>query len=122
MVKQSAFKKYSRMTTEELAAATAEFDSDFDDSAFKPLDKDAEELWQKARRKRGRPPVGKGVKVVSISLERGLLDAADRLAKRLGVSRARLVAKGLETMIRRHSEKNGARSLRAASSVKSKRR
>src|SRR5262245_6657986 len=112
MKKTSAFQKYSQMTTGELAAATAEFDSDFDDSQFKPLDADAKKRWERARRKRGRPPLGKGAKVVSISLERGLLEAADKLAKRLGVSRARLVAKGLETVISEHSGADGSEQVR----------
>jgi metal-responsive CopG/Arc/MetJ family transcriptional regulator len=36
---------------------------------------------------------------VSVSLEKGLLEASDQLAKRLGVSRAKLVAKGLEMLL-----------------------
>jgi hypothetical protein len=107
MNRPSSFEKYSRMTTKELAAATAEFDSDFDESQFKSLDEEGKTLWAKARRKRGRPIVGKGVKVVSISLEKGLLAKADKLARRLGISRARLVARGLETLIAMNSQ-NGA--------------
>lgn len=120
MTKPSAFQKYSRMTAKELAAATAEFDGNLDDSQFKPLDAEARKLWEKARRKRGRPLVGKGVRVVSISLEKGLLDATDKLAKRLGMSRARLVAKGLEAVISEHSQKNGARIRTAEQARRSK--
>ena len=105
MNKPSAYRKYSRMTAEELAAATAEFDADFDDRRFKPLDAQATKLWDKAKRKRGRPAIGKGVKVVSVSLEKGLLEATDKLAKRLGVSRAHLVAKGLKTLLEQRSRK-----------------
>jgi metal-responsive CopG/Arc/MetJ family transcriptional regulator len=39
------------------------------------------------------------VQVVSISIERGLLKRSDRLAKSLKVSRAKLVAAGLERVL-----------------------
>ncbi len=55
--------------------------------------------WSKARRKPGRPKRGAGVKVVSVSVERRLLAESDALAKRLGISRAALVERGLRAVI-----------------------
>lgn len=49
-----------------------------------------------------RPAVGRGVKVVSLSIEAGLLERADALAMKRGVSRARLVAEGLEVVLARN--------------------
>lgn len=53
------------------------------------------------RRLRGRPVVGEGAKVISLTVERSLLARADALAKKRGISRAALVAQSLETILRR---------------------
>ena len=47
----------------------------------------------------GRPKIGNGVKVISLSVEQGLLARADRLAKKLEISRAQLVRRGLEAVL-----------------------
>ena len=51
--------------------------------------------WANAQRKMGRPKVGQGVKVVSISIEKGLLAEVDWVANKLGVKRAQYVAQAL---------------------------
>jgi hypothetical protein len=94
-----ATKPYWEMNKEELAAATAEYDTDFDDSQFKPLTAAQRAKWERIQRKPGRPKVGNGVKVISLSVEQGLLERADRLAKKLKISRAQLVRRGLEAML-----------------------
>jgi metal-responsive CopG/Arc/MetJ family transcriptional regulator len=38
-------------------------------------------------------------KVISVSIEKGLLKQSDGLARRLGISRARLVARGLRAVL-----------------------
>jgi len=92
-------KPYWEMTTVELAEATREFDADFDDSQFKPLTPEQRANWDAARLKPGRPKNGRGVKVISLSVEKGLLSRADRLAKKLKISRAKLVSRGLEILL-----------------------
>ena len=47
-------------------------------------------------RKPGRPKVGKGVKVISLSVEKDLLKQADLYARRHGMKRTELVATGLK--------------------------
>ncbi len=94
-----AKKALTAMNKKELAAATAQFDGDFDDSQFKPLNEEQRARWQRVKRKRGRPTVGQGAKVISVSVERGLLQRADKLAKKLKVTRAGLITKGLESML-----------------------
>ena len=89
-------KPITEMTSDELAVETAEFDKEFVADSFGPPPPAAAERWERAKRKRGRPRKGKGAKVISVSLEKGLLARSDRLAKRLGISRAALVARGLE--------------------------
>jgi hypothetical protein len=87
------------MNSEELAKATAEFDQGEIPKSFQQPDATARARWEKAKRKRGRPVVGKGVQVISVSLEKQLLAKANRLAKKLRVSRARLITRGLETVL-----------------------
>jgi hypothetical protein len=96
-------KQYWDMTTAELAEATKEFDREDVGEGFGPMTAEAEAAWKVARRKRprGRPRIGRGVKVVSVGIESGLLKRADRLAKKRGISRAKLVAEGLETVLGR---------------------
>jgi hypothetical protein len=43
----------------------------------------------------GRPKIGKGAKVVSISVEASLLKSADAYAKREGIGRTELFVQGL---------------------------
>lgn len=51
------------------------------------------------RRKAGRPRVGLGAQRVQVSVERGLLTRADAYARRNGLTRAQLVARGLEAVV-----------------------
>lgn len=51
------------------------------------------------KRKRGRPIEGKGAQVISVSVERGLLNRSDKLAERMGISRSQLIARGLKAVL-----------------------
>jgi hypothetical protein len=87
------------MSASELAVATAEFDKEFAVERSRPLTAQDRARWQRARQKPGRPRVGKGVKVISVSIEKGLLSRADRLARKLRLPRTRLIALGLESLL-----------------------
>lgn len=76
-----------------------DLDQEFVVDSFKPLSRSARARWLKAKRKRGRPREGKGARVISVSVEKGLLARADKLAKKMGVSRARLIAMGIKAMV-----------------------
>jgi hypothetical protein len=65
----------------------------------RPLNARERAQWRALKRKIGRPKVGKGVKVISLSVEKGLLKRADSYAKRLGLSRAQLFSRGLEVVL-----------------------
>jgi hypothetical protein len=90
---------YRRMKPSELQAATAAFDAEMIVDESRPLHPAERKLWQTARRKPGRPKKGAGVKVISLSVERGLLAQSDALAARLGISRAALVERGLRAVL-----------------------
>ena len=99
MAKKSAVAKYSSMTTEELRAATTEFDQEMIVKKSRPLTPAERDLWAGARRSPGRPRRGRGVKVISVSVEQELLAKSDVLAKRLGISRALLIERGIKAVL-----------------------
>jgi hypothetical protein len=91
------------MTSNELARATARFDEEFIIDKSREATAKEKAQWQRAKRKRGRPKTGKGVRVVSVSIESGLLDRTDRLAKKLHLHRTQLIAQGLEAVLAKNS-------------------
>jgi hypothetical protein len=63
------------------------------------LNSEERALWNKFKRKVGRPRIGQGVKVVSVGVEKNLLKKTDALAKRRGVNRSALVNEALKALI-----------------------
>ncbi|MDB5299826.1 MAG: hypothetical protein JWO87_1489 [Phycisphaerales bacterium] len=55
--------------------------------------------WQRFKKKMGRPRVGKGAKLISVTVEKGLLERADAYAKEHGLKRAQMIAQGLLRVI-----------------------
>ena len=94
---------YQKMTAAQLRKATSKFNRDMVVTESTPLDRKDATLWKSIRRKPGRPRVGSGVRVVSVSVERSLLDASDALARRMGISRAALIANGLRKLLTSHA-------------------
>jgi hypothetical protein len=78
----------------------------FDDETFeetlarsRPLNAAERRQWRRFKAKMGRPKVGKGAKTISLTVEKELLAQADAYAKRHGISRAKLVAQGLQAVL-----------------------
>ena len=92
-------KAITQMNAKELGQTTKEFQREFMADSFGPPGSVERKQWRRAKRKRGRPRRGRGVKVVSVSLEKDLLSRCDALAKRLRVSRAALISRGLHEML-----------------------
>ncbi|HVT90765.1 MAG TPA: hypothetical protein VHD56_18065 [Tepidisphaeraceae bacterium] len=65
----------------------------------RPLTPAQRKLWQRTKRKLGRPVKGQGHKVIAVSLEKGLLKRADTYVKKTGMTRAALIARGLEAVL-----------------------
>jgi hypothetical protein len=65
----------------------------------RPLNPRERQQWRRFKKKAGRPTVGKGSKTISLTVERGLLQEAEAYAKRHGISRSNLVARGLRAVI-----------------------
>jgi hypothetical protein len=64
----------------------------------KPLTAVQRRLHARARR-RGRPRKGAGAEIVSLSIEKGLLRRAEKLAKAQGLSRSDLFSRGLRVLL-----------------------
>lgn len=89
----------SEMTHEELERLTADLDEEFIIDKSRPLTPAQRRRWEAMKRKPGRPKRGAGVQAISVSVERDLLARADRLAKKLGISRAALIERGLRSTL-----------------------
>jgi hypothetical protein len=102
-------KHWSEMNTRELAEATRELDKEFSGEGWKPLTARDKALFKRSAAKaaakaaRGRPRIGKGAERINISIERQMLKKADALAKREGVKRSELIARGLAMLLKRQS-------------------
>jgi hypothetical protein len=98
-------KPFWEMNKQELAEATAEFDKEFIGDTFRPMTPAERAQWERIRNKPGRPRTGQGAQVISVSVEKGLLKRSDRLAKRLGLTRAALIARSLERSLQAAGDK-----------------
>lgn len=93
-------KSYSQLSSAELDRMTEKFDRSMVIEQSAPLTVQMKTSDRRARRARpGRPRVGLGAEKIRISVERGLLEQADALAHRKGVTRSELVARGLQAAI-----------------------
>ncbi len=97
-------KPYWEMTTAELREATKEFDRPFAYEKGTPLTTADKERFRKARDhattvKRGRPRIGRGAARITTTIERSLLLRADSFAKSHGLTRAELIARGMERVL-----------------------
>lgn len=103
-------KPFDQMNAAELSAATAEYDQEWTGPGLpgKPLTAAQRTRHRRAARhaKLGRPRIGKGAKIVPVTIERGLLEAADAFAHRHGLGRSQMVAEGLR-MVMQHTRKAG---------------
>ncbi len=91
--------RYGNMSDEELDAEVARFDREIPLSEMKPLTSAMRAVLRRAKRKGGRPRIGEGADRVLITVERGLLRRADSYAKRKGISRSQLIARGLQSVL-----------------------
>jgi hypothetical protein len=99
MKKRSPIDEFIALSDAEKEKIVAEFDKEFIADTFKPLTPAQRKWWNRVRRKHGRPRKGLGHKVISVSLEKGLLKRADAFVKKSGTTRAALIARGLESIL-----------------------
>lgn len=83
----SPIEKFIALSDAEKNAEVAEFEKGINPGEWQPLTPAQRKQWSRIKRKVGRPKVGKGAKVVPISIERGLLKEVDSFAKRHKLAR-----------------------------------
>ncbi len=99
MKKRSTIEAFFALSPKERARELASYDREFilDESrAMTPAER---RLWERAKRKRGRPVQGRGAQVISVSVEKSLLEASDKLAAKKRITRASLIARGLRAVL-----------------------
>jgi hypothetical protein len=103
--------RFLALSDEEKEAEFARFDKPLplgpDGLPGKPLTPSQRARWNKIQKglQRGRPIIGAGAKVMSVSIERGLLEKADAFAKRHKLKRSQMVAQGLRLVMQRRAGK-----------------
>ncbi len=83
----------------EIARAVADLNEEFVVDTFGRPPAGAAAQWARARRKRGRPKKGRGAKVISVTIERTLLARSDALSRKMAITRAELIARGLKAVL-----------------------
>jgi hypothetical protein len=91
---------YNKMTAEEMDAEVQKFDHPATEMRGKPLSRTQRAQHRRARKKMGRPVIGKGSMRLTITMEKGLVSKTDLLAKKKNLSRSQLIAKGLEVLLK----------------------
>jgi hypothetical protein len=89
----AAFERFTSMSKDQLAAATAEYEDESAEDKFRELTPAERRQWERIRR--GRPMIGGGAKAISVSIETGLLGRATKYANQLKISRSQLIARSL---------------------------
>ncbi len=90
---------FMSLSDDEKARDVAKFDREFiaDDSVA--LTRKERREWEAIKRGRGRPRKGRGAAIVSLSVEKDLLNRADALAKAQKLSRSELFSRGLRALL-----------------------
>jgi hypothetical protein len=95
----SAVEAFIALPDAEKRRQTARFDRPFVTDESRPLTRAERAFWERAKRRPGRPRNGQGALRISVTVEKGLLALVDARAKKEGISRAELIAKGLVAML-----------------------
>lgn len=91
--------RYGKLTLRDFDALVAPLDRPIPQSETCPLTAAERRQWRRAKRRPGRPRRGQGARVISLSVEQSLLDRADLVARRAGISRAALFDMGLRVVL-----------------------
>jgi hypothetical protein len=100
--KLSDIEKFIALPDSEKERIVKELESEsFEESIARsrPLNAKERQQWRRFKAKMGRPKVGNGAKTISLTVEKTLLKQADAYAKQHGISRAKLVAQGLQAVM-----------------------
>ena len=99
----SPIERFIALPDAEKETEVAQYESGADPKDWHPLTPAQRKQWTRIKRKSGRPRVGKGAKIVPVSIERGLLKEADFFARRHKLKRSQMVAEGLRLVMQKAS-------------------
>ena len=99
---RSFAEQFENMTDAQKTAFAKEYDREISLSETRPLTASERRLFTRIlKRGRGRPQIGKGAARINITLEKGLLGRVNAFAKKSKISRAQMIAKGLEMVMKK---------------------
>ena len=94
---------FEKLSDAEKEAYIAEIDAETPEQRLarsRPLNARERAQWRATRKKMGRPKFGKnGTKIVSVTVERGLLKLADAYARQNGMKRSELFSLSVKNML-----------------------
>jgi hypothetical protein len=93
--------RFLALSDAEKDAEIAQFENGTDAVDWRPLNAAERKQWNRIKRKMGRPVIGKGSKMVAVSMEIGLLKRVDKYAKAHSMKRAEMIAQGLRLILER---------------------
>jgi hypothetical protein len=91
---------YNKMSVAELDAEVEKFDHPMAGVPGRPLTAAQRRQDRRARRKMGRPTIGKGAKRVTITMEQSLLGQVDSYARKNKLTRSATIASGVITLLK----------------------
>ena len=97
----SPIERFIALSDAQKDAEVAQYEKGIDPKEWHPLTPAQRKQWTRIKRKIGRPKIGKGAKIVPISIERGLLEKVDSFAKRYRLKRSQMVAEGLRLVMKK---------------------
>jgi hypothetical protein len=95
----SPYEKFAALSESQKEEVYRELDDPNIALKAKPMSARMKKLWEKAKRKGGRPRVGLGATRVLISIERGLLEDADAFARQRRLTRSELFSRGVKAVL-----------------------
>jgi hypothetical protein len=101
MKKKSPIERFLALSDAEKDAEVAPFEKGTNPKDWKPLTPAQRKRWKRIQGKMGRPKIGKGAKMVAVSMEIGLLKQVDKYAKAHSMKRAEMIAQGLKLILER---------------------
>lgn len=106
----SPVERFLALSDAEKDAEVAQYEREIPLSETRPLTRAERKKWESIQRElkrkhrerqRGRPTLGNGAKIVSVSIEEKLLRRADRFAKSHAMKRSQMIAQGLQLVMQR---------------------
>ena len=88
--------KFEAMSPQEKERVYRSVDREIPLSETRPLTREERKVWERFRKRIGRPKVGKGAKVVAVSVERERLEQINSFIKQRGLGRSELFLRGVE--------------------------